>query len=233
LLALGCRDPVERIREIKERDPNRVQIIEVFTVWWAKHADSPVRVAELDPAVLQVLDPKDTSRQYQARAVSNLAGTRLAGYALERVGAIPNRHKGGAQYRLHYNTPPQGDDPETHPRHPQNRAEPAEKAEETGTNDVRMTPADDPRMSGDAGGHPQGIRNPGNGQDAAEINLLADGSADDADDFPHHSPSRRTLTDVEAAYEELASREAAKPYSQVIADELFLRGASTTAESSQ
>jgi hypothetical protein len=237
LLALGCRDPVERIREIKERDPNRVQIIEVFTAWWAKHGDRTMRVAELDPAVLQVLDPKDTSRQYQARAVSNLAGTRLAGYALERVGAVPNKHKGGAQYRLHYN-PPQGEDPETHPRHPQNPAEAAEKAEETTTNDVRMTL----RMTAGAQGHPQVIRNQANGQEASEINDLADGAAGDADDadgFRDHSA--RPLTDVEAAYEELASREvpavddddprhltiSTKSDLQVIADELWLRAGSS------
>jgi hypothetical protein len=250
LLALGCHDPVERIREIKERDPNRVQIIEVFTTWWAKHGNSPVRVAELEPAVLQVLDPKDTSRQYQARAVSNLVGTRLAGYVLERAGATPNRHKGGHRYRLHY-TPPQGSDPETHPRHPQNPAEAAENTEKTSTNDVRMTTADglrmgagDPRMSEDDRSHPQGIRNQANGGDAAEINHLAEGAADDAgdaDDFPHRSASPRVLTDVEAAYEELATRERpaddggnlhAKSYSRVITDELWLRGASTTSGSS-
>jgi len=238
LLTLGCPDPIERIRQIKARDPARLTIIEVFSTWWAKHRDSPVRVAELDPAVLHALDPKDTSRQYQARAVSNLVGTRLAGYVLERVGAIPSKHKGGHQYRLHYD-PPQGEDPETHPRHPQNSAETSETAEETTANDVRMTmrmPADDP-------GHPQVIRNQGNGQGTGEINDLANdaaGDADDADDFPHPSASGRPLTDVEAAYEELASREAtavdpddlrhltisAKSGLQVIYDELWLRGES-------
>jgi hypothetical protein len=112
LLALGCPDPVERIRQIKERDPERQRIIEVFATWWAKHGNSPVRAADLDPAVLQALDPKDTSRQYQARVVSNLVGTRLAGYVLDRAGAIRNKHKGGAQYRLHYDPPRE---PESHP----------------------------------------------------------------------------------------------------------------------
>jgi hypothetical protein len=204
LLALGCRDPVERIRQIKERDPARLTIIEVFTTWWAKHGNSPVRVAELDPAVLHAIDPKDTSRQYQARAVSNLVGTRLAGYVLERFGAVPSKHKGGHQYRLHYD-PPQGDDPDTHPRHPQNSAETSETAEETTANDVRMTM----RMSADDPGHPQVIRSRGNGQGSGEISDLAGeaaGDADDADDSPHHSGSGGTLTDVEAAYQELTLR---------------------------
>ena len=100
---------------------------------------------------------------------------------------------------------------------------------------MRM-PADDP-------GHPQVIRNQGNGQGTGEINDLANdaaGDADDADDFPHPSASGRPLTDVEAAYEELASREAtavdpddlrhltisAKSGLQVIYDELWLRGES-------
>jgi hypothetical protein len=163
LLALGCCDPVERIRQIKERDPARLTIIEVFTTWSAKHGNSPVRVAELDPAVLHAIDPKDTSRQYQARAVSNLVGNRLAGYALERIGAIPSKHKGGHQYRLHYD-PPQGDGPDTHPRHPQDPAETSESPEETTANDVRMIM----RMTGEDPSHPQFIRNQNNGQGPAK-----------------------------------------------------------------
>jgi hypothetical protein len=209
LLTLGCPDPVERIRQIKERDPERQRIIEVFTVWWAKHADSPVRVADLDPAVLHALDPKDTSRQYQARAISNLVGTRLAGYVLERFGAIRNKHKGGAQYRLHYD-PPQGSDHESHPRHPQNSAETPETPEETTTNDVRMTlrmTADAPRMSADA---PESSAPHPHSTDPSKINGLdaADADdADDADDFPHRSGCEPPLTDVEVAYEELASQD--------------------------
>ena len=39
LLALGCRDPVERMDEIKSDDPHRRQIVELFAAWAAHHGD--------------------------------------------------------------------------------------------------------------------------------------------------------------------------------------------------
>ena len=37
LLALGCKDPVARLSEIKARDPERQRVIELFNVWFDKH----------------------------------------------------------------------------------------------------------------------------------------------------------------------------------------------------
>ena len=37
LLALGCKDPVARITDIKAADPNRMAVIEVFELWKNHH----------------------------------------------------------------------------------------------------------------------------------------------------------------------------------------------------
>ena len=100
LLALGCPDPVTRIREIKERDPERQRVRELFAAWWEAHHDIPVRVSDLAPEVREIADPGGKGRQYLARAIQNLTGTRQAGYVLDRVGELPNRRKEGALYWL-------------------------------------------------------------------------------------------------------------------------------------
>ncbi len=100
--ALGCSDPVKRVRLIKEHDPKRQRIFEVFATWWAKHGNSSMRVSTLDPDVLHAIDPESKGRQYQARAVGNLVGTRLAGYVLKRTGEIDNKRKEGTLYQLEY-----------------------------------------------------------------------------------------------------------------------------------
>jgi hypothetical protein len=100
LLALGCLDPVARVRELKERDPERQRVIELFATWWANHGDQPIRVSDLAQEVRDIADPAGRGRQYLARAISNLVGTRQGGFVLERVGEISNRHKAGALYSL-------------------------------------------------------------------------------------------------------------------------------------
>jgi hypothetical protein len=100
LVALGCPDPVDRVRQMKERDPARQTVIELFAAWWLAHKDTPIRAADLAPEVREVADPGGRGRQYLARAIQNLIGTRQGGFVLERVAELPNRHKAGARYRL-------------------------------------------------------------------------------------------------------------------------------------
>jgi hypothetical protein len=45
LLALGCKDPVARLAQIKARDPNRQQVIDLFSVWWDHHHSNQVKVS--------------------------------------------------------------------------------------------------------------------------------------------------------------------------------------------
>jgi hypothetical protein len=99
LVALSCRDPVDRISEIKARDPERQRVIALFSAWHDAHGDNPVKVTELAEAVRLIADPNNRGRQYLARTIGSLAGTRLGGFVLERLEATNNR-KEGARYRL-------------------------------------------------------------------------------------------------------------------------------------
>lgn len=82
LLALGCLDPVERIGEIKAEDPQRRHVSEIFEAWWAAHKSKPTKVTELDPSVKELADPQNRGRQWLARYVQGLAGTRTGGFVL-------------------------------------------------------------------------------------------------------------------------------------------------------
>jgi hypothetical protein len=99
LVALGCCDPVVRISQIKARDPERQRVISIFAAWQEYHGDSPVKVADLAEPVKVIADPNNRGRQYLATKIGALAGTRLAGFVLERLEATNNR-KEGARYRL-------------------------------------------------------------------------------------------------------------------------------------
>jgi hypothetical protein len=99
LVALGCRDPVDRISEIKARDPERQRVISLFSAWHDAHGDNPVKVTELAESVRLIADPNNRGRQHLARTIGALAGTRLGGFVLERL-EVTNNRKEGARYRL-------------------------------------------------------------------------------------------------------------------------------------
>lgn len=84
LLALGCRDPADRVSEAKERDGRRQAIAELFTIWWQHHGDRPVAIRNLDDAVRQVIDPQGRGRQHVSAQLEKLTGTRMAGFVLTR-----------------------------------------------------------------------------------------------------------------------------------------------------
>ena len=62
LLALGARDPVDRIAEIKAADPRRRVLITAFDVWWAAHADTTLKASDLAPVVIEHIDEKAVRR---------------------------------------------------------------------------------------------------------------------------------------------------------------------------
>ena len=82
LLALGCKDPAERVSDAKARDGRRQEIGNLFTLWWTKHADQPTAISQLDPTVKELADPQGRSRQYVAARISKLVGTRIAGFVM-------------------------------------------------------------------------------------------------------------------------------------------------------
>ena len=56
LLALGCKDPADRVSEAKERDGRRQAIAELFAIWWEIHRDRPVAIRDLHDDVKQAAD---------------------------------------------------------------------------------------------------------------------------------------------------------------------------------
>ena len=84
LLALGCRDPVERIDEIKSDDPHRRQVVELFEAWHALHDDKAVKATAIAEPVRALLDPQGRGRQFVAARLVQLAGTRAGGFVLTR-----------------------------------------------------------------------------------------------------------------------------------------------------
>jgi hypothetical protein len=84
LVALGCKDPADRVSEAKERDGRRQAIAELFAIWWERHDDRPVAVRDLHDDVRQAADPQGRGRQYVSSQLEKLTGTRTAGFVLTR-----------------------------------------------------------------------------------------------------------------------------------------------------
>jgi hypothetical protein len=94
LLALGARDPVDRIAEIKAADPRRRELITVFDTWRAAHDDTTIRAADIAHEVIELIDTKairrgDGSLQFSRQRVASFldrhAGTCVGGYTLQQI----------------------------------------------------------------------------------------------------------------------------------------------------
>jgi hypothetical protein len=82
LLTLGCTDPVERISEVKSKDPRRRQIEAILTTWWDRHGGAPLKASSLHSDVVALIDPQGRGRQFLAAAVEKIVGTRVGGLTL-------------------------------------------------------------------------------------------------------------------------------------------------------
>ena len=98
LVALGCRDPVERVNEAKERDGRRQAVAEAFARWWQIHGSAPVMLRDLHEDVKNIVDPQGRSRQHLSSVLQKWAGTRVAGFVLTRQ--APAGTWGVASYAL-------------------------------------------------------------------------------------------------------------------------------------
>jgi hypothetical protein len=107
LIELGCRDPVERVRQAKQADPRRRIMAELFACWHQHHKTEAVTAADLAQPVVEILDPLNRGRQYRASRLRSMVGTRAAGFVLTFA---PSTGKWGAgAYALAPTGTPNGD----------------------------------------------------------------------------------------------------------------------------
>jgi hypothetical protein len=102
LLALGCRDPVDRVIEIKAADPNRSHVNEVFALWWKHHGDTPVAANDLHADVKEAIDVNARrvgidndlvyNRQKVAGFLKSHVGARVGGFLLEQAPNMTSEH---------------------------------------------------------------------------------------------------------------------------------------------
>jgi putative DNA primase/helicase len=98
LLALGCRDPVERIDSVKADDPHRRQIVGLFEAWHQHHGERPIKAVDLAESLQALVDTQGRGRQFIAARLTQLAGTRAGGFVFSRQEA-PGKW-GAATYAL-------------------------------------------------------------------------------------------------------------------------------------
>jgi hypothetical protein len=84
LLALGCQDPVGRIHELREADPQRENVAELFATWSSLHKEAYVTQKALADEVRAIADPRNQGPQYLRTFLNRLDGTRSAGFVFER-----------------------------------------------------------------------------------------------------------------------------------------------------
>lgn len=117
LLALGCQDPAERVSEAKESDGRRQTLLQLFEMWWDKHGDRPLTLANLHDDVRLLADPQNRGRQFIAASIGKLAGTRIGGFVLTRQTAAGRW--GAATFALQRSD---GEDHRDHRDHRERRA---------------------------------------------------------------------------------------------------------------
>jgi hypothetical protein len=111
LLALGMRDPVDRVAEIKAADPRRRALVAVFEAWRGAHGDAAVKASELAENVIEHIDTKaghksdgslKASRQWVTRFLERNINARVGGYVLTKSEEGPPS-KRVAKYQLQWN----------------------------------------------------------------------------------------------------------------------------------
>ncbi len=93
LLALGCRDPVDRVQEAKSNDPVRARIAEAFACWHAHHGVAPVKAADLHDDVVVQFSWDGSNRQALVARLAALVGTHAGGWVLVKS-------KGGGKWAV-------------------------------------------------------------------------------------------------------------------------------------
>ena len=109
LLALGMKDPVDRLAEIKANDPKRRALTDIFEAWWKVHKDTELKASELDPQVIELIDEKASlnkdgslrfSRQRVAQFLTRYSDTRVGGYLLSKITTDALKARPTNKYRV-------------------------------------------------------------------------------------------------------------------------------------
>ena len=69
----------------QSQDPQRQRVAELFELWWEHHGDAPTKASEIADELKVAIDPQGRGRQFIAKAVEDLAGTRQSGFVLTRA----------------------------------------------------------------------------------------------------------------------------------------------------
>lgn len=88
LMALGCGDVAERIREAKANDTRRQDFAAAFDAWFDEFGSRPVPEAQLSCEIQRRLDPQDRGRQYRASLLAKMENSRVGGYLLTRQAPV-------------------------------------------------------------------------------------------------------------------------------------------------
>lgn len=84
LLTLGARDPVERLAAIKDRDPERLAIAELLTMWDKLYGTNPVTAAKLTEPTRKLISPRGCSRQLLVARLDRMLNVRIGGLVLTK-----------------------------------------------------------------------------------------------------------------------------------------------------
>jgi hypothetical protein len=92
------------VAEIKEGDPKRQALVEIFDVWWEKHRGEPVKVSDLAPEVTALIPHAHgfdgtVNRQLVTGWLRRTVDTRVGGYGLTKTDGRASGHQVGC-YRL-------------------------------------------------------------------------------------------------------------------------------------
>ena len=106
LLALDCRDPVDRFEELAAADPRRQDELAIFAAWWEHHKSASVRADELHQTVMKLIDPEAATPRLHSirRWLSSKNGMRLGGFEFA-VEPDPHNKKKPSTYRLFNHEP--------------------------------------------------------------------------------------------------------------------------------
>ena len=85
LLALGCKDVVERQSELKRRDPGRRDLAELFEACWKEFTNQHVLISQLTDDIKDLIDPGQRRPKKISSYINGLRNTQQGGFRFEVI----------------------------------------------------------------------------------------------------------------------------------------------------